>query len=63
MAATISAHRLMSAGEVQADHLGSALRQRQAIGAEVALQMKDALAGNRGKLCLLNRIQSAVPGP
>jgi hypothetical protein len=27
------------------------------------LQMKDTLAGNRGKLCLLNRIQSAVPGP
>ena len=51
------------AGEVQPDHLGTALRQRHAIRAEMALQMKDALAGDQGKLCLLNRIQSAVTGP
>jgi hypothetical protein len=43
------------AGESQPDHLDTALRQRHAIRAETALQMKDALVGNQGKLCLLSR--------
>src|SRR5215472_16203241 len=29
----------------------------------MALQMKDGLPADRGKLCLFNRIQSALPGP
>jgi hypothetical protein len=47
--------RRSRAGESQPDHLDTALRQRHAIRAETALQMKDALVGNQGKHCLLSR--------
>jgi hypothetical protein len=50
------------AREIEPDHLGAALRQRQAVAAEVALQMQDAQPRDRAELGLLDRTQPVMPG-
>jgi len=49
--------------EVQSDDRGAALRKSQGVGAEMALQVQDAAAGDRPKLRLFNGIEGATPGP
>src|ERR1700730_12025730 len=43
-------------GEIETDHFGATLRQLEAVRSEMALQMGDALAIDRGKLCLLDPV-------
>ena len=51
-------------GEIQPHHLGrAALRQPQAIGAEMALQVNDPLAPHRRQFRLVDGIEAAVPLP
>src|ERR1700730_12640559 len=50
-------------GEVQPDDRGAALRQFQAVGAEMALQMPDAVAIDRPEFGLLDGVEAAMPGP
>ena len=49
-------------GEIEADHFGAALRQRQAVRAEMALQVYDALTLDRRELCLLDGVEPAASG-
>ncbi len=58
-----SARRLDGWGrEIETDHFGATLRQLEAVRSEMALQVDDALAIDRGKLCLLNPVQPAASG-
>src|SRR5437763_12255059 len=42
--------------KIETDHLGTALRQRQTVGAEMALQVQDAFASDGGQLRLFDRM-------
>jgi hypothetical protein len=43
--------------EIEPDHLGAALRQRQAVAAEMTLQMQNPQSIHRAKLGFLDRMQ------
>src|ERR1700730_18366053 len=49
--------------EVQPDDRGAALRQFQAVGAEMTLQVQNAVAIDRPELCLLDGVEAAASGP
>ena len=49
--------------EIQSDHRGAALREPQAVGTEMALQVQDTAAIDWPELRLFNGIEAAAPGP